>query len=92
MNFSFIWPKITKKFEQAFIDTSIEEVKNILLLKEQLIAIGYNPGEVNYMIINFSNGIDIAKANSKQLRDIEKQLEEQLSIAKQCIDFVKVTE
>ena len=88
MDFSFIIPKLTRKYRQTFMDTSIEGLKKIVALKEQLIAIGYNLGEVNYMISTFSKGMDIAKIDSKQLRKVEDQLEAQLSIAKQCITFI----
>ncbi len=89
MDFSCIVPRIIKESVAVFKDTSIEEIKNILILKEELIAVGYNPNEVNYMIATFSNNVDIAKLNSKQLKKTEERLKEQLSIARECIAFIR---
>jgi len=89
VDFSCIVPRIIKESVAVFKDTSIEEIKNILILKEELIAVGYNPHEVNYMIATFSNNVDIAKLNSKQLKKTEERLREQLSVARQCIEFIR---
>ena len=89
MDFTCIFPRIIKESVAVFKDTSIEEIKNIVVLKEELIAVGYNPNEVNYMIATFSNNVDIAKLNSKQLKKTEERLKEQLSIARQCIAFIR---
>jgi len=77
------------KYRRKSKDTSSEELNNIMALKEQLIEIGYNSDEVKYMITTLSNGIDISKLDSKQLKVIEERLTEQLSIARQCIDFIR---
>jgi hypothetical protein len=83
VGFSGIVPKIFKK------DTSVDEIMRILVLKEKLIQVGYNPDEVNYMIKTFSKDIDIVQLNSKQLKKVEDQLTDQLSIAKQSIHYMR---
>ncbi len=88
MVIDFILAKFTRKYRETFMDTSLDRLKIILALKEELITIGYNPGEVNYMINTFCNGVDIVKMDSKQLRKIEEQLQAQIAIAKQCLDFI----
>ena len=89
MDFNFLLYKLTNnKYLKSFQDTSLDELKGIIAMREQLIMIGYNPDEVNYMISTFSDGRDLAKLDAKQLRVIEARLEEQLSIAKQCIDYI----
>ena len=89
MDFSCILPRFIRESVDVFRDTSVEEIKSILVLKEELITIGYNPDEVNYMISTFSDGIDVAKLNSRELKKVEERLKEQLSIARQCIEFVR---
>jgi len=87
--FSYIVPRFIKESVEAFKDTTLEEIKNILILKEDLIAVGYKPDEVNCIISTFSDGIDVAELNSKQLIKVEERLKEQLSIARQCIENPK---
>jgi hypothetical protein len=89
LDFSFILPGIKRKKGELLKDVNEKEIRNISILKEQLIAIGYNPGEVDYMIETSTKGLDITKLDSNQLKDIEKALTAQLSIARQCLDFIR---
>ncbi len=89
MDFNFIFPGNKRKNEEVHKDINKNEMRNISILKEQLIATGYNPGEVDYMIKTSSNGVDLTKLDSKQLKKIEEILKEQLSIARQCIEYIR---
>jgi len=89
LDFSFILPGIRRKSGDVLKDIKRNEIRNISILKEQLIATGYNPGEVDYMIRTTVNNVNINKLDSKQLKEIQATLEEQLSIARQCIEFIR---
>ena len=84
MDLSFIFPRFIRKSS-----ATTKEVNSIRNLKEQLTKIGYNPSEVDYMIMAHSNGCDIIKLDSEKLRAIEIALKEQLCIAKKCIAFTR---
>ncbi len=83
MFFSGRVPKIYKN------GTVVNDIMRILVLKEQLIQVGYHPDEVNYMIQTFSKNVDIVQLNSKQLKKVEKQLIDQLAIIKHCNESMK---
>lgn len=88
MDFSFILPGVKRKGE-ALKETNNIEIKNIGILREQLIATGYNPGEVDFMIKTACNNVDLTELDSKQLKDLEAVLQEQLTFARQCIEMMK---
>lgn len=86
LDFSFILPGSRSKKRN---ESNLKELNNIYILREKLTAIGYNPGEVDFMIKSSSNGKKLAKLDSRQLQRIEETLEAQLSVARQCLEFVR---
>lgn len=89
MDLSFdITGTVREKSNMESKELKRREINNILSLKKQLVAIGYNPCEVDYMIKTSSSGIKINKLDSEQLKKIGSVLGEQLDIARQCIDLV----
>lgn len=91
MDFSYMVPGIKRKTGQVLKDIKKKELDNIYMLRDKLVAIGYNPGEVDYMIKTSSNGIKITKLDSQELQRLEAILQTQLSIAIQCIELVRET-
>ncbi|MEA4924834.1 MAG: hypothetical protein VB084_05920 [Syntrophomonadaceae bacterium] len=81
MGFS-IWPSIIGKNRQG-------KLNNINVLKETLITVGYNPGEVDFMIKSSSNGKKLPKLDDKELHELEASLEAQLRMARQCLELVR---
>lgn len=82
LDFSFIFPSSRVKNERR-------ELNNIFILKDKLIAIGYNPGEVDFMINSSSKGKKLSCLDPQQLQELESTLEAQLQLARQCIALVK---
>ena len=91
MNFKFRFPKLISRSTKSVLSTNNVEFNNILLLREQLILTGYNPGEIDYMINTWSNGESIHKLAQNVLKMIERSLEQQLSIARQSIELTRRT-
>ena len=62
-----------------------DQVKKILELKAQLVKLGYNPDEVDYMIMSKTRDRDINKLDADGLQELQRALEEQLDIASKCL-------
>lgn len=65
------------------------ESKNIYDLKRQLIEVGFNPSEVDYLICMHANSRDFSNLEPEAINQIELELKNQLDIAKKCISLVK---
>lgn len=74
-------------FKQKKNDEIRQELENITALKENLVKIGYNPGEVDYLVKKFTKGNKIEKLDIEKLYEIKKALQDQLDIAKKCFDL-----
>lgn len=66
-----------------------DTLSNIKGLKKQLINIGYNSGEVDYMIYSCSKGHKLSEIDSDQLKQIEEALQNQLELAQKCKEFIE---
>jgi len=77
------------KKEARIVSVNEELLSNIRELRRQLIEIGYNKGEVDYMIFSCSKGCQLSKIDSEQLRQIEEALQNQLELAKKCKEFIE---
>lgn len=73
---------ITKK------DAAEIEIKNITLLKEKLIKIGYNSSEVDYMISKTCGTSKIHELDMDKLIKLQDELHEQLKMAQKCLDII----
>lgn len=62
--------------------------ESILALKEQLINIGYNPGEVEYLVKKFGQSKGLSELDISELNELKKALQAQLDIAKKCIEAI----
>lgn len=78
---SFALPWAVKK-RSAANSAKIERIKD---LKDQMSSIGYNPSEVDYLIMSLSNGENISNLDAKELKKIEIAIESHLDFAKKCI-------
>lgn len=84
MAFEFILPGAARKNS----DDSLIIKKSILNLKNQLISIGYNPGEVDYLVKKFGNSKGLNELGPEELQELKKALQAQLDIARKCIGAV----
>ena len=89
MDFSFLLPGFRGKSRKILKETNRKLINNIFILRDKLTTIGYNLGEVDYMIKTSCNGVDINELDANQLQKIETKLEAQLFTAKQCLSFVR---
>ena len=89
MNLNILLLGFKRKMTKSGTRIDNDEINRILFLREQLISTGYQPGEINYMIKNLSNGQNVHNLDTNMLKIVENSLEEQLSIAKQCIELTK---
>lgn len=66
-----------------------QELRTIGTLRDQLVKVGYNQLEVNYMVELTSGRQDLRKLDRASLRRVRSSLEDQLAIARQCLKVVK---
>lgn len=66
-----------------------QELRAIGTLRDQLVKVGYNQLEVNYMVELTSGRQDLRKLDRASLRRVRSSLEDQLAIARQCLKVVK---
>lgn len=64
------------------------QISKILRLGAEFVKIGYNPEEVNYLIVNYCQGEKLSNLHPDKLKAVEELLKEHLSIARQSIKFV----
>ncbi len=67
-------------------DRYLEEIAE---LKMQLVDLGYNPLEVDYMVTSHAKGDELDRLGSDQLETIVEALRGQLFIARQCVQAVR---
>lgn|GEM_PF-1781267 len=91
MDFSYIFPGVIGRNERIINQKNGKEFNNIYELKKKLIATGYNPCEVDFMIKSPNQGKKLSKLDPIQLQELEAILEAQLHIAIQCLELVKGT-
>ncbi len=60
----------------------------ILIIKQRLIDLGYNPGEVDYLVQKLGKGKSLDELGITKLNELKQALETQLDIAKKCLDAV----
>jgi hypothetical protein len=82
--FSFVRSRFIRKSTAANNDIS-----NILSLKEQLTKVGFNPSEVDYMIMTNSNGCALIDLDSKSIKTIEDLLKEQVRFSCKCLELAR---
>jgi len=70
------------------IDEKQKAKENVLSLRQRLIDIGYNQGEVDYLVKKFGNGKGLTELDGSELNELKKALQVQLDIAKKCIEAV----
>ena len=64
------------------------ELNSILNLKKQLVEMGYNSSEIDYLIKMYGYNEKNAK-DAATIKKIEAVLNDHLGIAKKCIDLVR---
>jgi len=69
-------------------DSKHKTKESILALKEKLINIGYNPGEVEYLVKRFGQNKSLNELGGSELNEIKKALQAQLDLAKKCIEAI----
>lgn len=74
--------------DQNTADEVLKVKESIMVLKNQLIKIGYNPGEVDYMVKKFGHGKSLNELDMPDLLEIRKTLQTQLEIAKKCLEAI----
>jgi len=84
LSFEFILAGAARKIS----DENHRAKESILNLKNQLINIGYNPGEVDYLVKKFGHSKSLSELEPSELQELKKALQEQLDIARKCIDAV----
>jgi len=62
--------------------------RRIRTLQKQLVELGYNPEEVGYMVQQLCNNRKLEQLTAEEIVRVGEALNEQLSIARQCIDLV----
>lgn len=85
--FSFAVPRF---FSKSLEKEKGKEQERIRYLKQQLVEIGYNAAEVDYMISILSENKKLADMDSISIKKIEDALEEQLCVARRSIEIVKM--
>jgi len=66
-----------------------QKTKEIILeLKKKLINIGYNHGEVEYLLKKFGPNKNLSELDVSELNELKKALQAQLDIAQKCIDSI----
>ena len=70
-------------------DTGHEKaIQSIMNIRQKLIKIGYNADEVDYMIAAQSKNANLARLDRQRLKEIETAMEDQLKIARQCLEVI----
>ena len=87
MDLNILLPGFIRKMIKSVPSIDNDEINRISSLREQLVLTGYNPGEINYMIKNLSNGQNVHNLDANMLKMVVHSLEEQLSIAQKCIEL-----
>jgi len=65
-----------------------EEIKRIGSIKKHLVRLGYNPLEVNWMIITLCENRKLKELDLEEIKKVREALEEQLQMAKKCIEAI----
>lgn len=65
------------------------DVEAINKLKKQLVAVGFAPGEVNYMVKSRMGSKNYSELSREEIKEIKTALNEQLDIAQKCLNLVK---
>ncbi len=64
-------------------------LQRIQALREALVQVGYNPGEVDHMIWSLAGHREIVKLDPESLNKVETALDKQLSLARKCLYSVQ---
>jgi len=84
MSFEFALSNVTRNNS----DSEHKTKESILALKEKLINIGYNPGEVEYLVKRFGQNKSLNELGGSELNEIKKALQAQLDLAQKCIEAI----
>lgn len=86
MSSEFVLPlKITEDSDAQLKGKLLESIVDI---KDELVKTGYNPDEVDYMIMTHCGGRELSRLDARQLEAILAALGGQLQIAKKCIEAI----
>ena len=85
------WEGVFGSFSKAGSQSSSHCIDEISELKLQLVDLGYNPLEVDYMVTVHSGGDELHRLDCNRLATIAEALRAQLLIARQCVQAVRRT-
>ncbi|MGE5653140.1 MAG: hypothetical protein ACM3ZQ_02575 [Bacillota bacterium] len=83
------WEGVFGNLTRSNAHTTDHCVDEISELKLQLVELGYNPLEVDYMVTMHSDGSDLNRLDRGQLETIVEALRAQVVIARQCVQAVR---
>ena len=66
-----------------------KELERIEKLRDELVKLGYVPGEVDYLIRAISNGKKLSTLDAKKLKRVEEALKYQIGMVSECLRVVK---
>lgn len=85
------WEGILGSWPKSTTGTANHRIDEITELKMQLIDLGYNPLEVDYMVTIHSRGVELERLDGSRLETIVEALRAQLAVAQQCVQAVRRT-
>ncbi|NMA66294.1 MAG: hypothetical protein GX957_08670 [Clostridiaceae bacterium] len=62
-------------------------ITNIQTLKEKMVKLGYNPGEVDYLLARYGINSKMEELDYEVLKIVEKKIVEHLNFARQCMNI-----